>query len=45
MQPFGTYKLADVRMRDVCIRPDPTTQTYYMIGPAFRGVRAYTSKT
>jgi arabinan endo-1,5-alpha-L-arabinosidase len=44
MQPPGTYKLADVRMRDVCIRPDPATKTYYMIGPAFRVVRMYASK-
>lgn len=30
-------KLADIRMRDVCILPDPSTQTYYaitaMVGP------------
>jgi arabinan endo-1,5-alpha-L-arabinosidase len=44
MQPPGTYKLADVRMRDVCILPDPATKTYYMVGPAHRGVRLYTSK-
>jgi beta-xylosidase len=44
IQPFGTYKLSEVRMRDVCIRPDPSTQIYYMVGPAFRGVRVYTSK-
>src|SRR3954471_17301023 len=44
MQPPGTYKLADVRMRDVCIRPDPATKTYYMVGPARRGVRMYTSR-
>ncbi|HYO09273.1 MAG TPA: glycoside hydrolase family 43 protein [Tepidisphaeraceae bacterium] len=44
MQPFGTYHLADVRMRDVCIMPDPASKTYYMVGPARRGVRAYTSK-
>jgi GH43 family beta-xylosidase len=44
MQPFATYKLADVRMRDVCICPDPSTQTYYMVGPGFRGVRVYISK-
>src|SRR5689334_1488403 len=43
MQPFGTYKLSEVRMRDVCIRPDESTKTYYMIGPARRGVRQYTS--
>ena len=44
MQPFRTYKLADVRMRDVCILPDKPSNTYYMIGPARRGVRVYTSK-
>jgi beta-xylosidase len=44
IQPFGTYKLSEVRMRDVCIRPDESTKTYYMIGPARRGVREYTSK-
>lgn len=30
-------------MRDVCILPDQASNTYYMIGPARRGVRAYTS--
>ena len=44
MQPFGTYALADVRMRDVCILPDRPSGTYYMIGSARRGVRVYTSK-
>jgi GH43 family beta-xylosidase len=44
MQPFGTYRLADVRMRDVCILPDKPSNTYYMVGPARRGVRVYTSK-
>jgi beta-xylosidase len=37
-------KLADVRMRDACVLPDPTTQTYTIIASAGRGVRAYTSK-
>lgn len=37
-------KLADIRMRDVCILPDAASQTYYMIGPGRRSVRAYTSK-
>lgn len=38
-------KLADIRMRDVCILPDPASQTYYMIGSARRNsVRAYTSR-
>ncbi len=37
--------LDDIKMRDVCILADDATQTYYMIGPAWRnGVRAYTSK-
>lgn len=36
-------KLADIRMRDVCILPDTASKTYYMIGPGRRGVRAYTS--
>src|SRR5437764_4728202 len=44
IQPFGTYKLSEVRMRDVCIRPDESSKTYYMIGPARRGVREYISK-
>jgi arabinan endo-1,5-alpha-L-arabinosidase len=37
-------KLADTWMRDACVLPDPTTQTYIMVASAFRGVRAYTSK-
>jgi arabinan endo-1,5-alpha-L-arabinosidase len=43
IQPVKTIKLADIRMRDVCILPDKTSKTYYMIGPGFRSVRAYTS--
>jgi arabinan endo-1,5-alpha-L-arabinosidase len=51
--PFGTYKLPDVRMRDVCILVDEKTKTYYAISsgraPAKDGfknsaVRAFTSK-
>jgi GH43 family beta-xylosidase len=38
-----TTKLADIRMRDVCILPDQASKTYYMVGSAGRGVRAYTS--
>jgi beta-xylosidase len=40
-----TVRLADVRMRDACILPDPATKTYYLVASA-RGamVRAYTSK-
>ncbi len=36
--------LSDIHMRDVCILPDPATQTYYMIGPGRNSVRMYTSK-
>lgn len=39
----STIKLADIRMRDVCILPDPNSKTYYMVGPGRRSVRAYTS--
>lgn len=51
--PFGKYKLADVRMRDVCILTDEKTKTYYAISSGrapnkegFRNaaVRAFTSK-
>ena len=51
--PFGKYKLADVRMRDVCILADEKTKTYYAVSagraPAMEGfrnaaVRAFTSK-
>ena len=50
---FGTYKLADVRMRDVCILVDEKTKTYYAVSSGFApskegfrnaGVRAFTSK-
>lgn len=49
----GTYKLADVRMRDVCILADAKTKTYYAIssgrseakaGFKNAAVRAFTSK-
>ena len=40
----NTIKLANIRMRDVCILPDAASKTYYMVGPGGRGVRAYTSK-
>jgi arabinan endo-1,5-alpha-L-arabinosidase len=36
--------LSQIRMRDVCILPDVATQTYYMVGPGWNSVRAYTSK-
>lgn len=50
---FGTHRLADVRMRDVCILADEKTKTYYAISSGraearegFRNssVRAFTSK-
>jgi arabinan endo-1,5-alpha-L-arabinosidase len=37
-------KLAAIRAQDVCILPDPASQTYYMIASGFGGVRAWTSK-
>jgi beta-xylosidase len=40
----GVYKFSDVRWRDMCVLPDPATQTYYIVGPGGRGVRAYISK-
>lgn len=51
--PFGAYKLADIRMRDVCILLDEKTGTYYAIssgraaakeGFRISAVRAFTSK-
>jgi arabinan endo-1,5-alpha-L-arabinosidase len=36
--------LSEIRMRDVCILPDATTKTYYMVGPGFNSVRIFTSK-
>jgi GH43 family beta-xylosidase len=44
LPPIGVTRLGVIRMRDVCILPDPTTRTYYMIASAGRGVRAYTSR-
>jgi len=50
---FGTHRLADVRMRDVCILVDEKTKTYYAISSGFAppkegfgsaAVRAFTSK-
>ena len=43
MQPENTIKLSDIRMRDVCILPNPASKIYYMIGPSHRSVRVYTS--
>jgi len=40
----GPQKLADIAIRDICILPDPSTKTYYMVGPQGRGVREYESK-
>src|SRR4030095_13231902 len=53
LQPVNKIKLADVRMRDVCILADETTKTYYAVSSTFvpaseeRGrpaVHAYTSR-
>jgi GH43 family beta-xylosidase len=43
--PVTTVPLADVRMRDACVLPDPATGIYYLVAAA-RGnaVRAYTSR-
>jgi arabinan endo-1,5-alpha-L-arabinosidase len=50
---FGTYLLANVRMRDICILVDEKTKTYYAISSGFvpnkegfrnSAVRAFTSK-
>ncbi|MGC9470893.1 MAG: glycoside hydrolase family 43 protein [Bacteroidales bacterium] len=38
------WHLSEIRMRDVCILPDPVTETYYMIGMGRRNVPVYTSK-
>jgi beta-xylosidase len=43
--PVTTVRLADVRMRDACVLPDPATHTYYLVAAApGNAVRAYTSK-
>lgn len=36
--------VSEIYMRDVCILPDSSTRTYYMVGPGFNSVRMYTSK-
>ena len=39
-----SIKLVDIKMRDVCILPDPASKIYYMIGAGWRNsVRLYTS--
>jgi hypothetical protein len=52
-QAPGKIRLADIRMRDVCILADATTKTFYAVSSTFLpagegrgrpGVRAYTSK-
>lgn len=44
-QEITTGRLSDIWMRDACVLPDESTQTYYLVASA-RGaaVRAYTSK-
>lgn len=44
MQRTGPVRLADTRMRDVCILADKETKTYYAISSSGRSVRAFTSK-
>lgn len=43
-QRAGAVRLADVRMRDVCILADEATKTYYAVSSAGRTVRAFTSR-
>jgi arabinan endo-1,5-alpha-L-arabinosidase len=40
----SNVNLADVRMRDACVLPDPASQTYTLVASARGGVRAYTSR-
>jgi hypothetical protein len=40
----NVVKLGSIHLRDVCILPDQASRTYYMVGPGFRNVRAFTSK-
>ncbi len=42
--PNQITHLSDIYLRDVCILPDASTQTYYMVGPGGNSVRVYTSK-
>jgi hypothetical protein len=44
MQSVGAVRLADVRMRDVCILADDASKTYYAVSSAGLSVRAFTSK-
>jgi len=44
LPPEKDYHLSEIKLRDVCIVADPATKTYYMVGPAGRGVRLYSSK-
>ena len=44
MDPNRITPLAGLRIRDICILPDPNTKTYYMVGPGGRGIVQYTSK-
>lgn len=40
----GMVNLDSLRWRDMCIVADPTTKTYYIVGPGGRSVRFYKSK-
>jgi len=44
VQADKIVKLADMHWRDMCIYPDPTSKTYYIVGPGWRGVKCYSSK-
>jgi arabinan endo-1,5-alpha-L-arabinosidase len=40
----GIVNLDSLRWRDMCIVADPSTKTYYIVGPGGRSVRSYSSK-
>src|SRR5665648_77008 len=39
-----TFKLNNIRTRDICVVPDPVVKVYYMVGPGRGGVNMRTSK-
>lgn len=39
-----TFKLNNIRTRDICVVPDPVAKIYYMVGPGRGGVNMRTSK-
>jgi len=42
--PNRVQHLSEIFLRDVCILPDPATESYYMVGPGRNSVVMYTSK-